>query len=158
MEDKQGIPSYIIYIGIFVVVFVVALGAFLYSSQSKAKDFTTESYKYKPTDVDNANASTDEITPSPAAQNEALKITIATPEDNSFVNTNSLKVAGASKPGTTITITGGAKDVVGEANSDGSFALDTALKEGENQLTITVYDQAGQQKTVTKTVYALVEG
>ena len=56
MEEKQGIPSYLIYIGIFVVVFVAALGVFLYASGSKTKDFNLEATKYKPQEVQNADA------------------------------------------------------------------------------------------------------
>jgi hypothetical protein len=156
MNDRQGIPPYVIYIGIFVVVFVVALGVFLFTSQAKTKEFNLEATQYKaPTQVDSANAASESATP---ATQDAIKLTIASPEDNAYVNTNSVKIAGATKIGTTITITGGAKEVASDINADGSFALDVQLKEGENNLVITVFDQSGQQKIVNKTVYSIVEG
>ncbi len=157
MNDRQGVPPYVIYIGIFIVVFVVALGVFLFTSQSKTKEFNLEATQYKaPTQVDQADAATGSA--SPAAQESNLKLTVASPEDNAYVNTNSIKIAGATKTGTTVTITGGAKDIASDTNSDGSFALDVPLKEGENNLTITVFDQSGQQKSINKTVYSIVEG
>ncbi len=155
MNHRQGIPPYVIYIGIFVVVFVVALGVFLFTSQSKTKEFNLEATQYKaPTQVDQANAAGD-ASPSPQ---DTIKLTIAAPEDNAYINTNSVKVAGATKVGTTVTITGGAKDIASDTNADGSFALDVPLKEGENDLIITVFDQSGQQKTINRTVYSIVEG
>jgi hypothetical protein len=153
MSERSGVPSYLIYGGIFVTVFVIALGIFVFMSQSKTKDFNIEAQKYQ------APSETD--TPAPKASEapaDTLKLTIASPEDNSFVNTTSIKVAGATKPGTTVTVSGGSKDVVNEVNTDGAFALDIPLKEGENKLIITVFDQAGQQKTINRTVIALVEG
>ncbi len=151
--SEQGTPSYLIYLGIFVSVFIAALGVFLWTSQSKTKEFNLEATKYKPQDAPKTEAAKPQGT-----TNEALKVTVASPEDNSFINTTTVKIAGASKPGTTVTITGGAQDVIGETNADGSFALDVTLKDGENILNITVFDQAGQQKSVTKTVYAVLEG
>ncbi len=156
MNDRPGIPSYIIYIGIFVVVFVVALGVFLFTSQSKTKEYNLEATQYKaPTQVDPANAATQSASPAPQ---DAIKVTIASPEENAYINTNSTKIAGATKAGTTVTVTGGAKDIASDTNTDGSFAIDVPLKEGENNLIITVFDQSGQQKTVTRTVYSIVEG
>jgi hypothetical protein len=135
-------------------VFVVALGVFLWTSQAKTKEFNLEATKYTPQEVPKTEAAK----PNATTSAESLKVTVASPEDNSYINTSSVKVAGASKPGTTVTITGGSQDIVGETNADGSFALDVPLKDGENPLTITVFDQTGQQKTVTKTVYSVVEG
>jgi hypothetical protein len=151
MSERSGVPSYVIYIGIFITVFVIALGIFVYMSQSKTKDFNLDAKKYQAPSQDNSPKPSD-------LASDSLKLTIASPEDNSFVNTNSIKIAGATKPGTTITISGGARDVVNEVNTDGSFAIDVPLREGENKLIITVFDQAGQQKTVTRNVVALVEG
>ncbi|MDQ3098470.1 MAG: hypothetical protein M3Q44_01880 [bacterium] len=155
MNDRQGIPPYVIYIGIFVVVFVAALGVFLFTSQSKTKEFNLEATQYKaPTEVDQASASE---AATPAAQ-DTIKLTIASPEDNAYISTSSVKIAGATKAGTTVTVTGGSKDIASDTNTDGSFALDIPLKEGENNLIITVFDQSGQQKTMNKTVYSIVEG
>ena len=153
--NEQGTPSYLIYIGIFVSVFVVALGVFLWTSQAKTKEIGLETKSQQVREAPQTEAAKPEGTNS---SGESLKITVASPEDNAFVSTNGIKVAGASKAGTTVTITGGTQDVVSEANSDGSFALDVGLRDGENVLTITVFDQTGQQKSVTKTVYAVVEG
>lgn len=154
MNDRQGIPPYVIYIGIFILVFITALGVFVFTSQSKINDFDQEATQYKtPRGLDTANANE----PSPA-NTDTIKVTISSPEDNAFINTNTVKIAGATKIGTTVTVTGGSKDVVSDTNSDGSFALDIPLKEGENNLTITVFDQTGQQKVINKTVYSIVEG
>ncbi|MDQ3239011.1 MAG: hypothetical protein M3P33_00665 [bacterium] len=152
MSERTGAPPYLIYGGIFVTVFIIALGVFIYMSQSKTKDFKLEAQKYQAVTETQAN------TPSPTPIPDTIKITIASPEDNTFVNNSSLKVAGATKPGTTVTITGAAVDSVNETNADGSFAIDVQLREGENKLTITVFDQSGQQKSVTRNVVALVEG
>lgn len=153
--NEQGTPSYLIYLGIFVSVFVVALGVFLWTAQSKTKEFNLEATKYKPQDAPPTEAKQPQAT---SQSNESLKITVASPEDNAVVTTKTIKVAGASKPGTTVAITGGAQDVVNETNSDGAFALDVTLKDGENNLVVTVFDQSGQQKSVNKTVYSVVEG
>lgn len=152
--NEQGTPSYLIYIGIFVTVFIAALGVFIWTSQSKTKDLAMEN---KLQEAPKTEASTT-AQPASASTNEALKLTVASPEDNAIINTTTVKIAGAAKAGTTVTITGGNEDIVSEANNDGSFALDVPLKDGENNLTITVFDQTGQQKSVTKTVYAVVEG
>jgi hypothetical protein len=153
--SEHGTPSYLVYLGIFVAVFAVALGVFLWTAQSKTKEYNLEATKYKPQEAQKTEAAKPQSSSQSA---EGLKVTVASPEDNAYINTNSVKVAGATKPGTTVTITGGTQDVVGETNSDGSFALDVGLKDGENKLVITIFDQAGQQKTVNKTVYAVVEG
>lgn len=155
MNDRQGIPPYIIYIGIFLIVFVAALGVFLLTSQSKTKELNLEATKYTaPTEVDQADASTASSTPS---TQDTLKVTIASPEENAFINAGTVKVAGAAKAGTTITVTGGAKEIASDTNTDGSFALDVSLREGENNLVITVFDQTGQQKSINRTVYSLLE-
>jgi hypothetical protein len=153
MSDKPGVPSYLIYFGIFATVFVVALGIFLFMSNSRTKGYNLEAQKYQaPQEPSRAEAKT------ASSSADTLKVTIASPEDNSFVNNTNVKVAGASKAGTTISITGGTKDVVDEAESDGSFALDVGLKEGENNLVITVFDQTGQKKVLNRTVLVVLEG
>jgi len=154
MSDKPGVPSYLIYFGIFSMVFVAALGVFLYMSNSKTKQYNLEAQKYQaPQEPSAAEAKT-----VATSSGETLKVTIASPEDNSFTSNTNIKVAGAGKAGTTVAITGGTKDVVNESEPDGSFALDVGLKEGQNDLIITVFDQSGQKKIINRTIYAVVEG
>lgn len=89
-------------------------------------------------------------------QTDELKVTIASPKAAyTFTQEEFIKVAGATKKGSTVAILGGKEPITTGTNEDGSFAPTVLLNEGVNQLTIQIFSTNGQIKTEEKTVIML---
>lgn len=146
---KASLQAFFIYATLFVVIFSLSLAVFLYTSRDKtAKLNATEQDQTLPTPLPSSKS-----TPKPGA----LKLTIASPQDNAVINNNTIKLAGAAKTGSLLSITGGKEDVVEEVAGDGTFIIDLKLNEGENSLVVTAFDQSGIKDTVNLSVISLLE-
>jgi uncharacterized protein YheU (UPF0270 family) len=75
-------------------------------------------------------------------------VVISSPQDDSSVDSSTVTVTGQSEPGATVSING----VVAAVEPDGSFACSLALIEGENTITATATDPAGNSASTSVTV------
>ena len=78
---------------------------------------------------------------------------MSVPEDGLVTTTPTASVSGITKPQATLTVTGGAEDDLIEADAHGRFTLDMSLREGENRLAVTAFDDNGQETTVERTIF-----
>jgi flagellin-like hook-associated protein FlgL len=75
-------------------------------------------------------------------------VVIESPEDGSTVDSSTISVTGLTEPGVYLTVNG----IVAAVEDDGSFACNIAIAEGENTVTATATDQAGNSASVSITV------
>src|SRR3989344_8147527 len=70
-----------------------------------------------------------------------LILSLANPKDGETVSTGTVKISGSTCIPTIVIINGGEEDVIVEA-TNGTLSTDYKLGLGENQVTITAYDQS----------------
>jgi len=78
----------------------------------------------------------------------APSLLLGSPQDGSVVSGATVLVSGTTEPGTTLTVNG----LVAAVAPDGSFSFRIALIEGENVITATARDPAGNSATLTSSV------
>jgi hypothetical protein len=84
-------------------------------------------------------------------------LSVAYPKDGDTVSTAKTKISGTTGTKSVVVVNGGQEDTIVEA-TDGSFSIDYKLALGENQLTITVYDEdSGESRTENVNVLYLDE-
>lgn len=89
------------------------------------------------------------VTTKPAS----LTLEVGSPEDNLLTFGSSLLISGNTSESSNILISSDAEDLVVKSKSDGSFSTVIELTEGVNNISITVFDENGDQKQVEKVVY-----
>lgn len=90
----------------------------------------------------------------PAADTVAPRIQILSPEADSRVKTASVLVVGLTEPEATVTFSG---DRVIEVGDDGMWSTEVRLTDGENVLTFTAADAAGNRSSASVTVIRVVD-
>jgi len=75
-------------------------------------------------------------------------VMIESPEDGSTVDSSTISVTGLTEPGVYLTVNG----LVAAVEDDGSFACNIAIAEGENTVTATATDPAGNSASVSITI------
>ena len=76
-------------------------------------------------------------------KNEKPKLDVSEPEDNSKTNQQEVRISGATDKETYVRI----NDLPVVVDAQGNFQTSVRLKEGENKITITAEDQAGNLET-----------
>ncbi len=90
--------------------------------------------------------------PSVSPAPPAAVLTIDQPEDRSTVSTQGLTIKGRSTPGARVVRDiSAAPDQETSADSDGVWAMDVVLEEGDNELTFRVGDDQATEQTLTLT-------
>lgn len=84
---------------------------------------------------------------------KSLRIDLDQPDDNLLTFASSLVVSGNTLPNLRILISTESQDSVVESKKDGSFSTVVKLEEGINNLTVVVFDAAGESKQIERTVY-----
>lgn len=84
---------------------------------------------------------------------KSLRIDLDQPDDNLLTFASSLVVSGNTLPNLRILISTESQDSVVESKKDGSFSTVVKLDEGINNLTVVVFDAAGESKQIERTVY-----
>ena len=82
-----------------------------------------------------------------AVDTVAPKLKIATPKDDVWVSSRTVKVAGTSEPGATVRVAWEGGSVEGTVGDDGKFSVQPKLADGPAELQITVTDAAGNVTT-----------
>ncbi len=81
------------------------------------------------------------------------KLTIDSPLPDAIETTESLLISGATSTSATVVIQGQLDDSVIVTTADGKYAGKITLVEGKNDITVTSYSTAKEQKVQTVTVY-----
>lgn len=91
-------------------------------------------------------------TPQPAKPKIQEILKVVSPEDGAIITEDTVKVTGTTRVGATVIILA-TSDYMVQADKNGAFEIVVDLIEGENKLTITAIDDAGQETTVEKVVF-----
>ncbi len=84
-------------------------------------------------------------------------LSLTNPKDGATVSTAKTKISGTTGTKSLVVVNGGVEDTIVEA-ANGTFSIDYKLALGENQLTITVYDEdSGESRTENVNVLYLDE-
>lgn len=84
---------------------------------------------------------------------KSLRLDLAQPDDDSLSFQSSIVVSGQTSALKDILVFSDSEDLVVKSNSKGSFSTVLNLKEGINVITVAVFDNSGDSRSVTKTVY-----
>lgn len=87
--------------------------------------------------------------PSPAAP---LSLILNSPEDNFLSNNEKLTVSGKTAPGATVAVVYQEGEKVIEADEEGNFQTEITLVGGANEITVSAYDENGNETSKTLTV------
>lgn len=82
-----------------------------------------------------------------------LTLEVTSPDDNSLTFDSPYLISGKATPRAQVLISSETSDQAVQAKADGSFAVSFPLAEGPNEITITVFDKVGEQRSLTKLVY-----
>ncbi|OGY25252.1 MAG: hypothetical protein A2134_02100 [Candidatus Woykebacteria bacterium RBG_16_39_9b] len=85
-----------------------------------------------------------------------LVLALSNPEDGTTVNKDIITVSGKTGVPAIVVVNGGAEDIILE-KTDGTFSTEYKLLEGENEVTVTVFDETGNEKTETRNILYLNE-
>lgn len=82
-----------------------------------------------------------------------LTLEVTTPDDNLLVFDSSYLITGKTSPRTMVLISSETEDKVVSAKTDGAFSINFPLVEGPNKITITAFDQKGEERSLERLVY-----
>jgi len=100
----------------------------------------------------------EEKTPSPTLPPSQISLTITSPEDNSIINKEKIDISGKTSSKATVVITYEEGEKIIEADENGNFASEITLVGGANEITVSAYDQDGNETTKTlNLVYSTAE-
>ncbi len=84
---------------------------------------------------------------------KTLRLDLDQPDDNSLIFQNSILISGQTSPLKDVLIFTDSQDLVIISKKDGSFSTVLNLDEGENRISVAVFDTNGDNKTLERTVY-----
>jgi len=100
----------------------------------------------------------EEKTPSPTPPSSQLSLVITSPEDNSIINKEKVNISGKTSPAATVVITYEEGEKIIETDENGNFTTEITLIGGANEITISAYDEEGNEVTKTlNLVYSTAE-
>jgi hypothetical protein len=96
------------------------------------------------------------LPPTPSAS--LLSLVITFPEDNSIINKEKINISGKTSSGATVIITYEEGEKIIEADENGNFSTEITLVGGANEITVSAYDEEGNEATKTlNLVYSTTE-
>lgn len=84
---------------------------------------------------------------------KSFLLSLEQPEDDSLIFTDSIDVSGKTAPSKEVLVYTETRDMVIESKPDGSFSGSLDLDEGENRITVAVFDSTGESRSLERTVY-----
>lgn len=95
-----------------------------------------------------------EQTASPTSKPDASlsSLIITQPENGSVIPESKVIIKGAAAPNSTVVILTESNDFVTQADKDGGFEQEAELEGGPNEITVTAYDDSGNETTQTLTL------
>lgn len=107
---------------------------------------------YKYTSSQNQSVNWSQIIPVTSAP-VSVNLDISQPDDETLVFDQNLLISGKTSPKAVVLISVEDTDIVTTADSDGSFSRQVGLTSGLNHITIYAFDQSGNSKSATRTIY-----
>lgn len=89
------------------------------------------------------------VTSAPAS----LTLELDSPDDDLLVFDSDLRLSGKTLPNLRVLITSGAKNQIVQSETDGNFTSDFELGNGVNEITVTVFDESGEERSLQRTIY-----
>lgn len=90
--------------------------------------------------------------PTPSAEVPASSLILTQPEDNTILSQDKVIIKGATTPGATVLFLTNIDELVTQADKDGAFEQEVELEGGPNEITVTSYDESGNEMTQTLTL------
>lgn len=87
----------------------------------------------------------------------SLTLNISSPDDNLLVFDSDLLIQGTTMPNNIVILSLTDSDLNLQADKDGNFSTTLKLKSGVNQITVTTFDDQGNSKSDSRTVYYSTE-
>lgn len=84
---------------------------------------------------------------------KSLRLDLDQPEDDTLTFQSSIIVSGQTSSVKDVLVYSDSENLVIKSNSKGSFSTVLNLKEGINVITVAVFDNSGDSRSITKTVY-----
>ncbi len=101
-----------------------------------------------------------QVSPTPSQQTtteEKTQINIESPENNAYVEGESVDISGSTKAKSTIVVNGPTEDKVTTAGDDGKFKTTIGLADGENNISVSAYFEDGSLSSKSLTIFASKE-
>lgn len=99
----------------------------------------------------------EEVAPTPTPTPE-LSLVVASPEDNSISEEETIEVSGSTAPGAIVVILYQEGEKILEADSEGKFSTEITLAGGANEIKISAYDEEGNEtEKILTVVYSTAE-
>lgn len=93
----------------------------------------------------------------PIPENKSV-LTITSPENNSLIDTQKVKIVGKTEPNTTILLVYEEGENILSADDEGNFSQEITLTGGQNQISISVFDANGNETNkILSLVYSTAE-
>lgn len=84
---------------------------------------------------------------------KVVALEVTSPDDQSVVFDATTLVSGKSLPKATVLISSKDSEGIVQAETDGTFAVSFPLVEGLNEITVTAFDQKGEERLTIRSVY-----
>ncbi len=94
------------------------------------------------------------FTPTPNLQSPISnnQLVIDKPENHSSTTISPITVAGTTMPGAKLILFANADEKIASADAQGKFSIDTKLEDGENEISVTAFDNQGNVTVVKRNV------
>lgn len=83
----------------------------------------------------------------------SISLNLSSPDDNILVFESSILISGKTSPNATVILSLDEEDRIIEAKASGNFSDTVKLKEGVNNLIISTFDNQGNGKSESRTIY-----
>ena len=83
----------------------------------------------------------------------SFNLDVTNPDDQSLLFNSRLLISGQTASNATVIINGDGNISEVDADKNGNFSQDLTLDEGLNQITVTAFNDEGNQKSITRQVY-----
>lgn len=94
------------------------------------------------------------LTPSPSP---SLFFTLEAPQDETVFSESEILVSGKTNPGTLVAIVSPTDEAVVEADAEGKFEEELLLEEGANEVSVTAYQEEGEETKLITVFYTKEE-
>lgn len=91
-------------------------------------------------------------TPNQSSEPQAVQLILTDPATDVATSSARITLNGKTGPNNVVAVVGGSDDALLTSQADGNFSTTVALNEGVNMLTITAYNENGEQSTVKRNI------
>lgn len=135
---------------VFLFGFITISIIYFYSNPKALKNLPFQfSFQISPQKEQNSLISSAPVTSEPVS----LSFNLSSPDNNLLVFDSDLLVSGKTSPQATLVLSLDKEDWATEVDSTGNFSNTVNLKEGANNLIVTIFDSQGNSKSESRTIY-----